>query len=154
MQILALLSMLAMFPAQPAEVSYDDMLWLARAVQGEVGVMGEHRAETGAWVVHVALNRVPNKWFPGTIEQVVRQGFAGAHVIPHPDPWAWEVAQVAVLQHQVSDPTSGALFIFGSIDINNCIDWSSHTGSAQRDGWLFGVHMFSRWPYIKECEPW
>lgn len=149
---IVLVGTLIAIPTRPP-ISYADTLWLARAVQGEVGVMGEHRAETGSWIVHVALNREASKWFPDNVEWAVRQGFAGAHMVDEPEPWAWDIVEDALFQRQSEDPTGGALFIFGGLDINSCMDWSSHRGSAYRKGWVFSVHMFARWPYIKNCVP-
>ena len=135
------------------QISYGETLWLARAVQGEVGVMGPERENTGAWIVHVALNRVDNKWFPDDIETVVRQGFAGAHVVQMPDPWAFDIVTTALEQRRTEDPTRGALFIFGGLDLNHCMDWSSWRGSRYREGWVFSVHIFARWPYVEGCTP-
>jgi len=148
-QTLLLISMLVTH----RRVSYDEKLWLARAVQGEVGVMGPERERAGNWIVHVALNRVDNKWFSDDLETVIRQGFAGAHVVQMPEAWAFEVVTTALEQHRTEDPTRGALFIFGGIDINDCMNWSSWRGSAYREGWVFSVHMFARWPYVEGCVP-
>jgi len=115
--------------------------------------MGERREETGSWIVHVALNRVASPWFPDSVKWVVYKGFAGARVIDEPESWAWDIVENALFQRQSEDPTGGALFIFGGLDINRCIDWSSHRGSAQREGWMFSVHMFAAWPYKKGCIP-
>ena len=135
------------------QVSYGETLWLARAVQGEVSVMGEERERTASWVVHVARNREDSRWFPNNIEDVVRQGFAGSHVVQMPEPWAFDVVTTALEQHRTEDPTRGALFIFGGLDLNDCMDWSSWRGSAYREGWVFSVHMFARWPYVDGCTP-
>ena len=148
-RVLILIGMLVTY----RQVSYDETLWLARAVQGEVGVMGGAREMTGSWVVHVILNRVDSKWFPDNIVDVVKQGFAGAHVVSDPEDWVWSIVADAIEQRRTIDPTWGSLFIFGGLDINDCIDWSSHQGSAYRQGWVFSVHMFSRWPYIEGCVP-
>ena len=151
-QTLLLISMLV----PNSRVSYGEMLWMARAVQGEVSVMGEERERTGTWVVHVALNRTGSRWFPDDLETVIRQGFAGAHVVQMPEAWAFRIVTNALLQRTAEDPedpTNGALFIFGGIDINECMDWSSHRGSAYREGWVFSVHMFARWPYVEGCVP-
>lgn len=136
-----------------SHVSYTDTLWMARAVQGEVAVMGEAREMTGSWVAHVILNRADSKWFPPDIVSVVKQGFAGAHVVRDPHPWAWDIVKAAIEQRETWDPTYGSLFIIGGLDINDCMDWTSHRGSAYREGWVFSVHMFGRWPYIEGCVP-
>lgn len=141
---------LLLLPSRP-QVSYTDRLWLARAVQGEISVMGKERERTGAWVVHVALNRVASPWFPNDTETVIKQGFAGARVVDDPESWAQAIVCQAL--HQKTDPTNGALFVFGGLDINECMDWSSHRGSAYREGWVFSVHMFAQWPYVEECVP-
>ncbi len=146
---LILISMLVTYN----QASGNEKLWLARAVQGEVSVMGEHRDTTAGWIVHVALNRVDSKWFPANIEDVVRQGFAGAHTVDEPEPWAFRAVTSSLLQRTVGDPTNGALFVFGGLDINDCIDWSSHRGSRYREGWVFSVHMLARWPYVEGCVP-
>lgn len=148
-RVLVLVGMLVTY----RQVSYDEKLWLARAVQGEVGVMGPERRNAGAWIVHVALNRVDNKWFPDNIGDVVQQGFAGADRVQMPEPWAFDVVTTTLERHRTEDPTNGALFIFGGLDINKCMDWSSHRGSAYREGWVFSVHMFARWPYVDGCVP-
>ena len=135
-------------------LSETDKLWLARAVQGEVGVMGEHREETGRWVVHVALNRMGNKWFPDDMTRVIKWGFWGAHTIGEPDDWAREIVNTALSEREQGiDPTGGSLFILGGQDLVPCMDWVSHRGSLKREGWMFSTHLFTRWPFSETCKP-
>lgn len=153
MRAILTVGLLAVAMATPPIQSDMDKLWLARAVQGEVGVMGPLREETGKWIVHTALNRVSSPWFPGNIQDVVRQGFAGAHVVGFPDEWTLEIVKQALEEHrQGEDPTGGALFVFGGQDLTECMDWSSHRGSLQREGWVFSVHLFAEWPFKDSCE--
>lgn len=129
-----------------------ERLWLARAVAGEVGVMGEHREQAGTWIVHVALNRLPNKWFPDDLITVIKQGFNGAHAIDEPPEWAYDVVDLAIQQRADSeDPTVGSLFLFGGQDIVDCMDFSLRYGMLQREGWVFSVHLFLTWPYPAGC---
>ncbi len=133
-------------------ITPEERFALAQAVQGEVGAMGEHRQETGTWIVHVALNRVASPWFPDNIVSVVQGGFYGAATIPQPSPWAFDVVDFAVSQRAANhDPTQGALFVLGGLDILSCMDFSKRVGYLKRDGWDFSVHLFSTWPYPQGC---
>lgn len=136
------------------KIHQNEKLWLARAVAGEVGVMGEHKQEAGTWVVHVALNRVDNDWFPGDIPSVIRQGFFGAQTYVDEDPpaWAYDVVDLALGQRKAGeDPTGGSLFLFGGQDLVDCMDMELERGRLKRDGWVFSVHLFYRWPYPAGC---
>jgi len=134
------------------QVQLDDRYYMAKAVQGEVGVMGDLRLQTGTWIVHVILNRQASRWFPSQIKDVVDQGFYGAATIAEPDPWAYEVVDFALLERSWGlDPTRGALFVFGGIDLLECMDYSLRVGYAEREGTDFSVHVFSTWPYPAGC---
>jgi hypothetical protein len=133
-------------------VTDTERLWLARAVQGEVSVMGEHRLQAGTWVVHVALSRVDSPWFPGDLVSVVQSGFYGSLVVDTPEPWAYEAVDFALAERACGvDPTQGSLFVFGGLDVLPCMDFSKRLGMLQREGWDFSVHLFRTWPYPKGC---
>jgi hypothetical protein len=133
----------------------DPVLWLARAVEGECSVMGtDLRRGCGLWITHVALNRVGNRWFPSDTVEVVREGFAGAHVVDQPSSWAIQAAKDAIAAHENGqDPTRGALFAFGGQDLRECTDLTHRTAMMKREGYAFSVHLFTRWPFTEACPP-
>ena len=144
-------AMLIQAPIEDWEKS-QERLWLARAVTGEVSVMGEHREQAGSWVVHVALNRKEHTWFPADLVAVVQQGFAGAHNIDVPPQWAYDIVDAAIEQRaRGEDPTGGSLFILGGLDIIPCMDFSKRYGMLKREGYVFSVHLFTTWPYPDGC---
>ena len=152
--MLNVLLLLGLLLGQNEPATSDEVLWIVRAVGGEVGVMGEHRHLAGMWVVHTILNRVESEWFPNNIESVVRQGYAGSHMVDMPHAWAFEALTSALTQRiEEGDPTSGGLFLIGGLDLTGCMDWSSHRGSLKRDGWDFSVHMFAMFPFDNSCPP-
>lgn len=161
MKVLELAVLVTVLVFNREGLSDNDRLWLARAVQGEVGVMGEYRKLTGSWVVHVALNRLEAKavregspWEAGDLSWLVYNGFFGARreEVSEPEEWAFKIVDDALEQRAESgDVTQGAMYILGGIDINECIDWESHIASVQRPGWLFSVHLFKQFPYVSGC---
>jgi len=119
---------------------------MAKAIQGEVGVLSDLKTRAGTWVVHVILNRQDSPWFPDDIQAIVDQGFYGAETILAPSQWAYEAIDLALLERSWGyDPTAGSLFLLGGIDLTPEADLSSRVGYLEFGP--FSVHAFADWPY-------
>lgn len=128
----------------------DEVLWLARAIQGEgAALFGDNRDEVGLWIAHTALNRLNRERHPywrdkyATIVDVVRDAFHGVARVKQPEPWAIELARQALNREE--DIAGGAVFMLSGADLKRH-GWSSSSAiqAFVSDGHAF--YFFRLWP--------
>lgn len=124
----------------------EDVLYLARAIQGEgAALFGPERDEVGLWIAHTALNRLDCGWWPQyeTVTDVVKDAFHGVANVKDPEPWAIDLARQALAREE--DIAGGALFMLSGDDLERR-GWSS-AGAIRSI--VYGdksFHFFKLWP--------
>lgn len=123
----------------------DDVLWLARAVQGEgAAFFGEDRDEVGLWIAHTAMNRLDHPWWEyATVADVVRHAFHGVGNVGQPEQWAIELAQQALDRDE--DIAGGAVFMLSGVDLEKH-GWSCSTAIQAFVNDDHEFYFFRTWP--------
>jgi len=96
-----------------------DVLFLAAAIQGEGAGLFSDRVRVGRWIAHTAINLFEAPWQNGrwaSVADVVRDRFHGHAGIGAPDPWAIDIARLALGEHDI---TGGALAMLSGNDLRN-----------------------------------
>lgn len=125
----------------------NEIVWIARAVQGETGSLFIDNREISAMITHTILNRATSIDFPSRPEIIVRQGFYGYKLVKDPDASHYDLALQAALQYILSgDITDGALYMLSYHDMTR-MDIPHVVGKcydADADG--YGLCFFKKWP--------
>jgi len=96
----------------------DDVLFLARAIQGEGAGLFTDRALCGLWIGHTAVNLYQSDWQAGrwaSVADVVRDRFHGYVNVTEPADWAIDLADMVL--HE-DDITGGAQAMLSLADLH------------------------------------
>jgi len=90
----------------------DDVLLLARAIQGEGAGLFTERAMVGLWIGHTAVNLYRSDWQAGrwaSVADVVRDRFHGYVNVEQPAQWAIDLAEKALSGFDITDDAQAML---------------------------------------------
>lgn len=134
--------------ADGIEPPSQDLLYLARAIQGEGAAMfGVRRDEVGLAIAHTAMNRLGKSYWPDTLQEIVTQAFHGYVNVQEPEAWALELARQAMVRE--NDLVNGAVFMLSHSDLV-ARHWTDRASEAVRiiespDG-QYRFYFFREWP--------
>jgi len=97
----------------------DDVLLLARAIQGEGAGLFTDRALCGLWIGHTAVNLYQSDWQAGrwaSVADVVRDRFHGYVNVEQPAQWALDIARQVLLEEDI---TGGAQAMLSLDDLRS-----------------------------------
>lgn len=125
-----------------------DLLYLARAIQGEgAALFGVRRDEVGLAIAHTAMNRLGKTYWPDNLMEIVTQAFHGYVNVQEPESWALDLARQAMARE--GDLVDGAVFMLSHSDLV-ARKWTDRAGEAVRviespDG-KHRFYFFREWP--------
>jgi len=113
-QAIILLQQALALMSQPSE----DVLFLARAIQGEGAGLFPDRAMVGLWIGHTAVNLYQSNWQGGrwaSVADAVCDRFHGWVNVTEPADWALAIARAALTE---DDITGGAQAMLSLADLH------------------------------------
>jgi hypothetical protein len=122
-----------------------DVIYLARAIQGEgAGGFGDQRDALGLWIGHTAMNRLEKGWWRyDTMVDVIIGAFHGYVNVASPAPWAIDLAYCSI--HREEDIADGALFMLSGGDLKEH-GWSASTAIKTFTYHGLTMYFFRLWP--------
>lgn len=136
--------------------SLDDELMLARAIQGEgAHLFGAQRDRVGLGIAFVALKRLNAAPQGTTLRDVIEAGLYGWTNVDEPEPWAFALAEQALMSHGGTlpdlDPCPPCMYFLSGDDARALdVDLSTETWSVRSGAW--SLHFFTDWPDHKEAD--
>jgi len=107
-QAIILLQQALALMSQPSE----DVLLLARAIQGEGAGLFTDREQVGLWIGHTAVNLYQSNWQGGrweSVADVVRDRFHGYVNVKQPAQWAIDLAEKALSGFDITNDAQAML---------------------------------------------
>jgi len=132
--------------ADAMEPKTPEVIYLARAIEGEGAALFEDRDYVGSLIAHVAMNRLDIGWWSESMVDIVTSAFHGYVNVQIPAPWSVALAEEAI--HREEDIANGALFLLSQADLekHGWGHWQSRAVWEVRNEEGHALYGFKIWP--------
>jgi hypothetical protein len=122
-----------------------DLLFLARAIEGEGCLTMTQPQECATWLVHSVLNRSEKAWWPSSVQEEVQKYYHGYVKVDTPSEEALSAAIVALSQ---SERVHGLCFMVSERDYHDNPSWNRNLirKTFTSVSGATSLHFLSDWP--------